>query len=770
MKKIVFSTTLTAVCLLMIGCTSPSPPSEPAGAEKVSTGEALNLPRTVLGTGADGVAFVAEETCAGCHQEAFQAWSGSHHDLAMQSADEKTVLGNFSNAGFEGNHGVTRFFRKGDGFYVNTAGPDGVSKDYRITHTFGATPLQQYLVALPGGALHSLTIAWDTVGKRWFELEEDAAPGSAYHWSGRFYRWNDRCAECHATNLKQGYQPDTRTFATTWAAEDVGCQACHGPGQKHLEWAAAAESERAGDPTYGLVVSTSKASARQQVEDCAPCHSRRHPLTPDPVQGQPLLDNYMPALLREGLYHADGQIQDEVFVYGSYIQSKMHRMGVACTDCHDPHTLKPRAPGNDLCLQCHNPAGNPRFPSLVKKNYNDPTHHFHQQGAAGSNCVDCHMPATVYMGVDPRRDHSMRIPRPDLTVSIGTPNACQSCHADRTPEWALASVEKWYGPETSNAPHYGKTLARTRRGEASVSDLQALAEDTEQPSIVRATALEHLGPLGGGETIQAALTGEDDLIRAAAARSARFLAPEDQVRGLFPLLDDPVRAVRIAAAINLAGFPAGDLEPEKKALLDRAVREYERAQQAQGDQPEPYLNLGVLYSAQAKAGEAEAAYLRALDIEPDFLAARINLGNLYNRTGRNDDALAQFRNAAEAHPGEGDVHYSLGLLLAEMGDYPASATSLERAAALLPNRSRVHFNLGKILTYLGRGEEGEQALLHAHKIEPISSEFIQELLKVYMGRNRWQDARTMAMKLDSLYPNDPGIQELLRSIQKRLEN
>ena len=152
--------------------------------------------------------------------------------------------------------------------------------------------------------------------------------------------------------------------------------------------------------------------------------------------GGPFLDDYEPDLLLPGLYYADGQIDGEVYVYGSFTQSRMYRHGVRCSDCHDPHTLKLRATGNALCVRCHSPDGNPRFPSLQKKVYDAPEHHFHPPGSPGAACVACHMPARTYMQLDRRRDHSLRIPRPDLTLEIGTPNACTGCHQDRDARWA----------------------------------------------------------------------------------------------------------------------------------------------------------------------------------------------------------------------------------------------------------------------------------------------------------------------------------------------
>ena len=731
-------------------------------------------PRQDHGQSVHGSAYVSEASCGSCHAAAAAAWQGSHHDLAMQPANEATVLGDFGDTAFTVNGETNRFLKREGRFYVATTGPDGKPGEFEVTHTFGISPLQQYLAVLPGGRLQSLTVAWHVDEQRWFYLHpgEFIDHASPRHWSGRLYRWNDRCAECHATHLRMGYRGDTDTFETTWSRDDVGCQACHGPAEAHLRWANQPEDERVADGTFGLVVPTSGVDGPTQVAACAPCHARRHPLTPEPRPGTPLLDNYMPALLRGELYHADGQIDDEVYVYGSFVQSKMYMRGVRCTDCHDPHSLALKAEGDALCVQCHNPAGNPRFETLVRKSYATPAHHFHEQGSEAARCVSCHMPAKTYMVVDPRRDHSMRIPRPDLSAAIGTPNACNGCHTDQTAAWAAEAVIRWYGTDTSRQPHYGQVFARARRGDTEVlEDLQQLALDKNQPGIVRATAVSHLGPHGleAREAVAAALADEDPLVRATAVRAAEFWPPPIRVPALWPLLSDPIRGVRLQTGMALADIPPGDLEAPDRQKLEAAVIAYEQAQHAAGPQPEPYANLGILYTRLGRFEEAERAYLRAIEIGPELSAPRVNLANLYNRLGRNDEAVFQFREAIAYFPEEGELYYSLGLLSAEMGDYPAAAGNLVRAAELMPDRERVHFNLGKVLLFLGESEQGERALLRAHELQPRNPEYLQELVSAYIRLEQWQKALTQAQKLTVLTPGNASLELIIDRIREQIE-
>jgi predicted CXXCH cytochrome family protein len=153
------------------------------------------------------------------------------------------------------------------------------------------------------------------------------------------------------------------------------------------------------------------------------------------VPGQWLSDTHVVSELSRGLYHADGQMQDEVYNYGSFKQSKMFAAGVTCSDCHDPHSAKLKASGDGVCLRCHS-----------SDKYATAAHNHHHATKASIGCVSCHMPTRTYMVIDPRHDHTLRIPRPDLSVKLGTPNACNDCHTDRPAEWAASAIESWYGP------------------------------------------------------------------------------------------------------------------------------------------------------------------------------------------------------------------------------------------------------------------------------------------------------------------------------------
>ena len=728
-------------------------------------------PRQERGVGATGIAYVDETACAACHEAEHRAWTGSHHDLAMQPATPETVLGDFAAATFS-RFGVTsRFFTREGRFFVNTEGADGALADFELTHTFGAEPLQQYLAPFPGGRLQSLPIAWDTRRGEWFHLHPDEriAPGDPLHWTGRYQTWNAMCAACHSTNVRKNYDVASDTYRTVWDAIDVGCQACHGPGARHVERARGERSgPAAGGGATGLAVNLGQPGAETEIEACAGCHSHRQRISPIDRHARPFLDDFLPSTLRDGLYYPDGQIRDEVYVWGSFAQSSMHRAGVRCSNCHDPHSLDLRFEGNALCLQCHRETPDARLPTPRPGRYDTPAHHFHEPESTGAQCVGCHMPARTYMVVDARRDHSLRVPRPDLSVAHDTPNACTLCHTDETDAWAAARAAEWWGaPRT---PHFAGVLAAARRGDpAAETGLRALVRDRSQPPIVRATALEHLRQYGPRslDDAAAAAADRDPLVRVAAAAVLERVDPRRRIAALAPLLDDPVRAVRIEAARALTSVPRSALDSRRAPRFEAALAELVDAQAASADLPGAHLNLGVLHSREGNPAEAERAYRRALRFDPGFAAAALNLANLLNRQGRNDEAEAALRRSVERAPEEGELHYSLGLLLAEEERDEDAAASLGRAARLLPAHARVRYNQGLVLQRLGRVDAAEAALVAANAVDPRDPDVLAALVHLLLGNGDHDRALAYAEALQQLDPAAAGPQRLLEEIRRR---
>ncbi|HLK12133.1 MAG TPA: ammonia-forming cytochrome c nitrite reductase subunit c552 [Candidatus Binatia bacterium] len=619
--------------------------------------------------------------------------------------------------------GVTStFFRNGEALIVRTDGSDGQLHDYTVAYTFGVAPLQQYLIGFPDGRYQALGIAWDARpraagGRRWFDLypDERFRPGDPLHWTGRLQNWNHMCAECHSTGVEKNYNPAARSYHTTWKEIDVSCEACHGPGSRHVTWA---ERHAGGDSSKGLAVlfderrgvrwpidglsgNARRSIARttdKEIETCARCHSRRTELFEDYRWGRPLMDTHLPALLEEGLYHADGQIEGEVYEYGSFLQSRMQQRGVTCSDCHEPHGLTLRAPGDGVCLQCH-----------LSIKYATAQHHFHRPGSAGSACVDCHMPATTYMIVDPRRDHSFRIPRPDLSARLGTPNACTGCHRDESAQWAASRIRDWYGHEPHGYQRYADALsaARTQAADAEAL-LAALVRDVEQPGIARATAASELARWPSPTSVAVlaeALGDRDPLVRYGAVSGLEPLPAEARWRLASALLGDPVRAVRIAVASLVADVPVSDIQGDQRAALDHATEEDIAAQRLNADQPESQVNLGNLAAKRGQVLDAERAYRTALEIAPDCVSAYVNLADVLRQTGRDDKGGRLLRAGLARLPEAAALYHSLGLLQIRQKNLTAALVSLKRAVDLAPDDARFTYVYAVALESAGREEE-----------------------------------------------------------------
>jgi len=725
----------------------------------------------------DPAAFVGSEACRDCHKPQYDRWKNSHHDLAMDVASDTTVRGDFNNATFAHAGVVSRFFRQGDRFFVHTQGPDGIMADFEITHTFGVTPLQQYLVPFPGGRMQCLPLAWDVNRKRWYHLypESPPAPDDWIYWTNAGQNWNGMCAECHSTNLKKNFDPETETYATTWSDIDVGCEACHGPGSRHVAWARLPAMARPATAYYDLAVKTAAMSARRQVELCAPCHSRRSSLGDNTHDFAHFLDYAIPQLLSGGLYFPDGQILEEVYVYGSFMQSKMYNRDIRCSDCHDVHSTRRIKDGNALCLQCHR-----------AEVYDTATHHFHKKPGApgdpvkgpdgavlfavgtGAACEQCHMPGRVYMGIDYRPDHSFRVPRPDLTATTGSPNACNRCHWEKSAQWAQDAIVKWYGRKTK--PHYGTVFAEAGRADPRAKDdLIKLVRDRLLPAIVRATALAFLESYPGADVLpvfEEGLADEETLVRMTAAR---FLPVQDIARHrrlLVPLLYDDVRTVRIEAAQALAALPKESLTDLERRQYEQALEDYRQAMRYSADFAASRHNLGNLYGNLGQFDKAERQFRKAIAIDGRFYPAKVNLAMLYNRLGRNPDARALLQQVVADQPRLFEIHYSLGLLLAEEKNDDDAVVHLQKAAAGLPQRGRIQYNLALLQARLGQDQAAEASLLRAIILEPENRDYLYAAVDFFFRRGRLDDAREYARKLVVYHPEWPTGHELLNIIDQ----
>lgn len=723
-------------------------------------------------------AYQGSESCRACHEEEYALWQGSDHALAMQQATSDTVLGDFSGVEFTHFNTTSRFFRRGDEFFVATDNADGDMEDFLISYTFGVEPLQQYLVEFPNGRLQTLPLAWDSRpaaagGQRWYHIypNEPIESGDELHWTGREQNWNYMCAECHSTNLAKNYDVASDTFDTTWFEINVGCEGCHGPASVHAGQAADNEFDR----QYGLVVNLDDAgravwqmnpatgiAARselrmqvpQQPEACGRCHARRSVITADYQFGHSLLDTHAPALLDDGLYFPDGQIRDEVYVYGSFLQSRMYQAGVSCSDCHEPHSgeLRTGPDPNAICATCHLP-----------QKFSNTEHHRHSAEVVG--CVDCHMTSRDYMVVDGRRDHSFRVPRPELTLQTGAPNACNQCHGDRDTAWAVNAVTDWYG--NSDDSHYGISIHAARVGEPDANaQLLAAIKDSATPGIARGTAFAALRAPATQEVadaIRSGLGNGDPFVRIGALRALSGLPPEARAEWAGPLLSDSLLAVRIEAARQVSPFRSL-LSPGYQRAFAAAESELVDALMAVAERPEAHANLGSLYADAGNDAAAEAAYQTALRIAPDSVYVRINFADFYRRTNRDAVAEALLREGLDLDRDAADLQHSLGLLLVRSDRRDEGLEALRLAVAASPDNARYAYVYAVALNSLGNSVAATNLLSTIKDRFPADFDIHWALATMLRDQGETAAAREVAADLAQRYPDVQQVRTLLDSL------
>jgi len=690
--------------------------------------------------------YVGTLACRSCHESIYQKYHGSDHDRAIEIPSADSVVALFRGETVIHDGVKVTFQKKGEDFIVRTQGENKKVEDFRVAYTFGVFPLQQYLLDVGQGRLQALTLAWDSRpkasgGQRYFDLypDEVLGPEDELHWSRRVQNWNFTCADCHTTALKKGYDEKSNTFSPSFAELDVGCEACHGPGSVHV--ALAKEGQLAAGkpegkqlraawsglenalhraPAWAIPAGSRTATPRSvgenldELETCAPCHSRRQQLNDSYRAGAPFLDSYEPDLLDAGLYHADGQVEGEVYTYGSFLQSRMFHAGVRCNDCHDPHSLELRRSGNSLCTGCHEASV-----------FDTEAHHHHT--GPGSACVDCHMPVKTFMGVDDRHDHSLRLPRPDVAALVGAPDACTSCHKGKSQSWATAQIGTWFGG--TRRPHFAPILAAARRGAPeAAAGLRGLADDSGLPVVVRATALSLLEGSPSPEaaaSLKRAASSREPLMRMGVARGARGLPLPERTTLLLSLSSDALLAVRTEAQRGLVGVPSEGLSEGQRKSMTQALEALLKTEEFDLDRPEARLRRALIFMTLGRRKEAERSLESALSLEPRFVPALVNLADL--RRAEQNDAAAEIllRRATELEPKNADAWHALGLCQIRLKARTQALDSLRRAYELSPEDVRISYVYAVALGEADRLEQALGILEHALERRPYDRTLLE---------------------------------------------
>jgi predicted CXXCH cytochrome family protein len=651
--------------------------------------------------------FSGSQVCIECHTEQVKAWKGSHHEKAMQHANSSSVLADFNDQQIQHDEKKSYFYTKGEEFWFRTE-DSNISKEYKISYTFGFSPLQQYMVEFPDGRVQLIPFAWDSRpsqegGQRWFMLYPETDSTDEFYWLNTGQNWNFMCADCHSTNLKKNYNKQNNTYSTEWSEISVGCEACHGPASEHIRLAKGELPPT--EPHFGFQRDLSKAvenwlykeghrtlqpekiTRTDQVQTCAQCHSRRIQLneTKDHVTGA-FGDKYRLDLISSANYHTDGQVRAENFVYGSFLQSKMAQKGVTCTNCHDPHSAKLKIPETSVCLQCHIPS-----------EYASETHTFHEAETDASKCTTCHMPETTYMQVDPRRDHSWHVPK----ATQNTPNVCLSCHENKDASWVSDQLQQWF-PQSKhrNPQHFSEIFSQVNAGESgSKEKLSLIALNTNLSQIIRSSALERMSDGANRSNLEALMVSAKDenyMVRLGVISGSSGYNFSIRWPLLEPLLTDEVLAVRTETASVLVNYWS-QLSPQQKNLVTPPLNEYISTQNFNADRAFARTNLGNTYFALGKSSKAIEEYLGAIKIEPYFERSYINLSDLYQKQGDNKQAIDILLQGIAAQPKSHVLPYAAGLAYLRTKDEQKSLKYLQRAVDIANNNSHYWYVYGLAL-------------------------------------------------------------------------
>lgn len=700
--------------------------------------------------------FVGSESCKSCHQPEYALWEKSHHDLAMKLADSISVLGNFNNSEFIHKGVSHKFFKKDGDYYMNTADKNGEYQDYKIIYTFGFFPLQQYVVEFPNGEYQCSIAAWDSRDNKWFHLQPDydLAHDEWLNWTGRAMSWNTMCVDCHSTDLKKNYDHTTDSFNTTFSEINVSCEACHGPMSTHNEFYEEHKDDYEGLTAPEMYMPAGLPS-KELVDKCARCHSRRSQITNYFDYKGEFSDHYRVTLPEDPLYFVDGQILNEDYVYASFVQSKMYDNGISCRDCHDMHSLKLKKDGNNLCMTCHVPS------------YNTEEHHFHEVGTDGASCINCHMPGRTYMGNDFRRDHSFRVPRPDQSVKYDVPNACNTCHTDKSKEWARDFIIEKYGPE--RADHFSDHMLVGFFEDN--NEFKVALENEAYPEIIRASALNQYtnGPLTQEEleAISVYLKDPSVLIRTQAITAFLKTNNANVKHKIAPLLKDSVRLVRITAAEY---FNKSFVDEIGVPNFDKANKEYLANMELNADFASGQHARAIYFQEKGNTEAAIDAYKKAIKIDNRYNRSRINLALIYYQQGLTKESEALYLKVIEQEPEFSYTFYMLGLLYNELGDTDKSMDYLKQACDKVPFNANAFYNYIIMLQQKGKNKEAIEIANKGLKLDQNNERILYVKLIGLLNIEKLQEANSVSMKLIQINPNNQDYQQIYRNINQRLNN
>ena len=646
-------------------------------------------------------ALAGSTSCRECHQQFYELWSTSHHGLAMQPYTIEFARQNLTSNQTPvriGKHTYIPCVGENEGWILERK-PDGQMR-HRIVHVMGGRNIYYFLTPMERGRLQTLPVAYDLRAKEWFDTAASGVrhfPGAEsdapLHWTDPAYTFNTSCYSCHVSQLAKNYDVKTDTYRTTWAEPGINCEACHGPGQEHIDVCRSAKADPAPDDLR--IISTKSFSTKQTNAMCNSCHAKMSPVSASFGPGDRFFDHFDLITLEHRDFYPDGRDLGENYTMTSWRMSPCVKAGqLDCTHCHTSsgrYRFKNAKNPNAACLPCHQER---------VQNVTDHTHH--DVNSTGSQCVACHMPTTDFARMT-RSDHSMRPPTPATTLKFESPNACNLCHEDKDAAWANDHVKKWHKKDYQRPVLEQASLVdQARRG--NWDRLEAILAYISSPGRDEIVATSLLRLLSGCESqmkwpvvIQILQEDASPLVRAAAAQTLEGYVTDESLRVLAEATSDEYRLVRVRAATALSEINVEQLPSEYQTSVKHATTELLEALGAHPDDYASHYNLGNFYMRRLDQEKALASYETAIKLRPDFVPPYVNIAFIHNAMGHNDRAEASFRKAIALDPNNAVVHLNLGMLLGEMKRSKDAEKAFRAALTADPNLAVAAYNLGVLL-------------------------------------------------------------------------
>lgn len=714
--------------------------------------------------------FSGSGSCIQCHEKFYELWSASHHGKAMQPVNtaffETEKISSSETFSLEGK---TYQILRNDSTLIMTETTEGIIKEFPVTWALGGKNVFYFLTPMEKGKLQTIPLAYDVRAGQWYNNPESAVrhfpegdPDEALPWRDRMYTFNTSCYSCHVSQLATNFDLSSDSYKTTWKEPGINCETCHGPSAEHVQ--VCMEAGEGNVPDDLKIIITSTFTPEQHNASCAPCHAKMQPITASFMPGERYFDNYDLTTLENADFYADGRDLGENYTYTSWMMNEcVQKSDLHCVTCHTS-SGRDRFAGNpnDACISCHR--------SNVE---NVAEHSMHPAGSEGAVCINCHMPKTEF-GRMVRSDHSFRPPMPEATIKFGSPNACNICHTDKSPEWANQQVKKRAGKNYQDETLYWAQLIKeARAGDwKRLNEMLEIISKEEMNEVVVTSILRLLANCPDEkkwDTIIQAVYNKSPLVRAAAAASLIGNFSEPTKKALLTAVTDDFRLVRISAATALAGFANTQFSSAEAQTVAKATDEYMQSLVTRPDDWSSHYNEGIFHQNRGDANKALESYETAARLYPESLMPLINSSVLYSYIGNHPKAEENLKKAVEIDPANEAANLNLGLLLAEQGKMQEAETALKAALKANPQQAVAAYNLSVICSQRSMDEAVQYALVAAEAI-PEEPKYAWTLAYYQFQNNQKKEAEKTLKKLIADRPLYLNAVSLLADLYMREGN